>query len=252
MRVIASLLAILLTGCSSGAPRAETRPFTVAAAADLQFAFGAIGEAFTRQTGHQVVFTFGSTGNLAKQVENGAPIDLFAAANVAFIETLNEKGLLIPETLQLYATGRIVLASNRAAGPEVTDLDGLLDPCIKKVAIANPAHAPYGAAAKEALIAAGVWDRLEPKLVYGENIRQTLQFIQTGNADAGIIALSVADVPEITYRLIDQELHSPLRQALAVIKGSPHEGVAREFIAFLNTPEGQQTMQRFGFIPPGG
>lgn len=232
-------------------PAGGARPFTVAAAADLQFAFTEIGKRFEEQTDQKVVFTFGSTGNLAKQIENGAPIDLFAAANVEFVEELSRKGLLIPETQQLYAVGRIVLASSRNAGVDVKDLAGLLDPKVKRVAIANPDHAPYGRAAKEALIAAGVWDRVQSKLVLGENVRQTLQLVQTGNADAGIVALSVAGVPEVTYVMIDDRLHSPLKQALAVVKGSPHERRAREFAAFVNGPRGRPVMRKYGLVLPG-
>lgn len=251
--VLALAVFLTLSGCARPAPASPggaPRPLTVAAAADLQFAFGEIGKKFEERTGRKVVFTFGSTGNLAKQIENGAPIDLFAAADVQFVEGLKQKGLLIPETQQVYAVGRIVLARSKAAGVEVPDLAALLDPRVKKVAIANPEHAPYGRAAKQALIKAGVWDQVQPKLVFGENIRQTLQFVQTGNAEAGLVALSVAGVPEISYTLIDDRLHSPLKQALAVVKGTPNEKIAREFIALVSGPDGRQTMRKYGFALP--
>lgn len=233
-----------------GTARTERRPFTVAAAADLQFAFSEIGALFEQRTGEKVVFSFGSTGNLARQIENGAPFDLFAAANEAFVEQLEQQNLLVPGTRRLYAIGRIVLASNRKSGIALAELNDLLDRRVRRVAIANPEHAPYGVAAKEALLKAGLWKKLLPKLVLGENIRQTLQFIQTGNAEAGIVALSVAEVPEISYRLIDDRMHSPLRQALAVLKGTPHEKTARRFVRFVNGPEGRSIMRRYGFEPP--
>lgn len=249
------LLTTLLTGCATPAPKGPAapqpgRPFTVAAAADLQFAFTEIGQRFEAQTGQKVVFTFGSTGNLAKQIEHGAPIDLYAAANVAFVEDLKQKGHVIAETQQLYALGRVVLASSKAAGVTVTELSGLLDPKVKRIAIANPDHAPYGTAAKEALISAGLWEQVQPKLVYGENIRQALQFVQTGNAEVGFVALSVAEVDEISYVLVDDRLHRPLNQALAVVKGSPYEQVAREFAAFVMGPQGQPVMKKYGFSLP--
>ncbi|MFQ5855540.1 MAG: molybdate ABC transporter substrate-binding protein [Anaerolineae bacterium] len=223
----------------------------VAAASDLQFAFTEIGEHFEQQTGQHMTFSFGSTGNLTAQIENGAPFDLFAAANVTYIDRLRDKGLIIPGTQQLYAQGRIVLAVNRNSGVMATAVGDLLDPSISRVAIANPDHAPYGLAAKQALQRAGVWDRLQSKLVYGENVRQTLQFVQTGNALAGIIALSITDVPEVTWTLIDAGLHQPLNQALAVIRGSPNEQAARAFITFVNGPQGRPIMKKYGFLLPG-
>lgn len=251
MRTFAPLLLILalfLTGCTR--PASE-RPFTVAAASDLQYAFTELGQRFETKTGQRVVFTFGSTGNLAKQIEHGAPIDLYAAANLSFVTDLTQKGHLIPETQALYAVGRIVMASSKASGVTALELTDLLDPKVKQIAIANPEHAPYGTAAKEALISAGIWEQVQPKLVFGENIRQALQFVQTGNAEVGFVALSVAEVPEISYVLVDERLHRPLSQALAVVKGSLHEQIARDFAAFVMGPEGQPVMQRYGFSLPG-
>ncbi|MFQ5342568.1 MAG: molybdate ABC transporter substrate-binding protein [Anaerolineae bacterium] len=253
-----SFLAGLLLVVACTGPAATNTPQTargndllVAAAADLQFAFTDIGQLFEQQTGRHVIFSFGSTGNLTTQIENGAPFDLFAAANVAYIDRLRDRGLIIPQTQQLYGQGRIVLAVNRKAGVTATDLGDLLDPSILRVAIANPDHAPYGLAAKQALQHAGLWDGLQPKLVYGENVRQTLQFVQTGNAPAGIVALSIADVPEISWTLIDADLHEPLNQALAVIQGSPNEQAARAFIEFVNGPQGRPIMEKYGFLLPG-
>lgn len=243
----------LLAG-SAGAPENQAtsnEPLLVAAAADLQFAFTDIGEKFKEQTGQEVLFTFGSTGNLTTQIENGAPFDILAAANVSFVDQLTEKGLTIPDTQQLYAQGRIVLAVNRESGIQATKLEDLLDPAIANIAIANPEHAPYGKAAQEALQSAGIWEELQPKLVLGENVRQTLQFVQTGDAPVGIVALSVADVPEVTYTLLDGNLHNPLNQALAVIKSTPHEAAARAFIDFVNGPQGRPIMKQYGFLLPG-
>ncbi len=230
---------------------ATPAPLTVAAAADLQFAFTDIAALYEAQTGQPVTLVFGSTGQLAQQIESGAPFDLFAAANIAFVEELRDKGLVIDDTIALYAEGRIVLAVNRAAGVTAVALDDLRNPAIQHITIANPEHAPYGVAAKEALIHAGVWEAVEPRLVYGENVRQTLQYIQTGDAQAGIVALSVADVPEITWKLIDADLHTPLRQALAVVKSSSQPDAARAFAAFINGPKGRPIMQRYGFVLPG-
>lgn len=230
---------------------ASPAPLTVAAAADLQFAFTEIAALFEARTGQPVTLVFGSTGQLAQQIENGAPFDLFAAANIAFVERLLDADLVLADSVALYAEGRIVLAVNREAGVAATTLDDLSNPAIERIAIANPEHAPYGVAAKEALISAGVWAAVEPKLVYGENVRQTLQFIQTGDAQVGIVALSVADTPEISWTLIDDDLHTPLRQALAVVASSSQPDAARAFAAFINGPEGRPIMQRYGFVLPG-
>ena len=253
------LLGLLVAaGCAApglkGGPAAEpTRSDTllVAAAADLQFAFTEIGRRFEAQTGQRVTFSFGSTGNLTAQIENGAPFDVFAAANVSYIDRLREKGLILPDTVQLYAQGRIVLAVNRRSGVQATRLEDLLAPEVTRVAIANPAHAPYGVAAMQALQNAGVWERIQPKLVYGENVRQTLQFVQTGNVPVGIVARSIADVPEVSWTLIDARLHEPINQAIAVVRGTRHEEAARAFIAFVNSATGREIMKRYGFRFPG-
>jgi molybdate transport system substrate-binding protein len=244
----------MLLAAPAGMPEnqvALNEPLLVAAAADLQFAFADLGQKFTEQTGQEVEFTFGSTGNLTTQIENGAPFDILAAANVAFVDRLKEQDLIIEDTQQLYAQGRIVLAINREAGVQAIELQDLLDPAISRIAIANPEHAPYGQAAKEALQNAGIWDELQPKLVLGENVRQTLQFVQTGDAPVGIVALSTAEVPEVTYTLLSDELHNPLNQSMAVIKATQNEAAARAFLEFVNGPEGRPIMKRYGFALPG-
>jgi molybdate transport system substrate-binding protein len=223
----------------------------VAAAADLQFAFTDIASKFEQQTGNKVILVFGSTGQLAQQIENGAPYDLFAAANRSFVDDLATKNRIIPESVELYARGRIVLAVNKLSGVSITTLNDLLSPKIKHIAIANPEHAPYGLAAKQAFEKLGLWEALKDKVVFGENIRQTLQYIQTGDAEAGIVSLSVANVPEITWTLIDESLHQPIDQALGVVSGSPHQDIAREFAAFINGEIGRPIMRKYGFVLPG-
>jgi molybdate transport system substrate-binding protein len=222
----------------------------VAAASDLQFAFTEIGELFTKDTGQPVSFSFGSTGNLVHQIENGAPVDVFAAANVAYLDGLRAQGLIVADSQRLYALGRMVLAVNRAGGVRAGQLADLLRPNVTHVALANPGHAPYGLAAKQALMTAGLWEALEPKLVYGENVRQAMQFVQAGDAEAGLIALSVADVPELNHVLLDADLHEPLVQAMAVITGSPRETLARRFISIVNGSRGKKIMQNYGFLIP--
>lgn len=250
-------VSLALLGCAPIAPPAlpdttvKTGELIVAAAADLQFAFTDIAALFAQQTGQKVTLVFGSTGQLAQQIESGAPFDLYAAANIAFVDQLAAKNLVIPETVALYARGRIVLAVNKESGRTAVALDDLRNPEIRHIAIANPEHAPYGTAAQEALQTAGIWEEIEEKLVFGENVRQTLQYIQTGDAEVGIVALSVAAVPEITWTLLDDALHNPLDQALAVVTSSLHPELAREFALFVNGETGRPIMRQYGFVLPG-
>lgn len=245
--------AALLAGCGQR-PAYDVRQegvLVVSAAADLTPAFQELGRQFEQQEGTKVIFNFGSTGQLAQQIEQGAPVDLFAAANVSFIEGLEQKSLIIPETKTLYAQGRITLWTRADNALKLERVEDLARPDFKKVAIANPEHAPYGAAAREALQAAGVWDALAPKLVYGENISQTLQYAESGNVDAAVVALSLSTQSKGRWVLIPAELHKPLNQALAVIKSTRHEQEARRFAAFVNSAQGRAVMRKYGFVLPG-
>ncbi len=224
---------------------------TVGAAADLNYVFPEIAELFEQETGINVDFNFGSTGQLAQQIERGAPIDLFAAANQSFVEQLNQKGRAIEETMKVYGRGRIVLWLREDSPLEIERVEELTNPEIKRIAIANPDHAPYGIAAREALQSVGIWDRIQPKLVLGENVRQTLQYAETGNVDVAIVALSLAVVVPGQYELIPEELHEPLDQMLTVIEGSPHAEEARQFAEFINGKQGRPLMQQYGFSLPG-
>lgn len=252
---IASLIvcaAALLVGCRSETNVGmQPQTFTVSAASDLTPAFQEIGRLFEQQDGTKVTFNFGSTGQLAQQIEQGAPVDLFAAANVSFIEGLEQKGLVIPDTKALYAQGRITLWTRDDNTLKLERVEDLARAEFKKVAIANPEHAPYGLAAREALQAAGVWESVAPKLVYGENISQTLQYAESGNVDAAIVALSLSTQSKGRWVLIPAALHKPLNQALAVIKGTKHEPEARRFAAFVNSAQGRAVMRKYGFVLPG-
>jgi molybdate transport system substrate-binding protein len=224
---------------------------TVSGAADLVYVFEELGRIFEEETGIGVDFNFGSTGQLAQQIEAGAPVDVFAAANIAFVEQLAEQGLTIPATQALYARGRIVIWTLADSELEIDQLDALLSDDVELVAIANPDHAPYGMAAREAMQSAGIWDEIQDKLVLGENIADTLRYGETGNVDVAIVALSLAVQTDGRWILIDEALHEPIDQALTVIAGTPHEDEARAFATFVNSPEGREIMARYGFILPG-
>jgi molybdate transport system substrate-binding protein len=245
--------AALLAGCVGKTDYEPVRPnvLVVSAAADLTPAFQEIGREFERQDGTKVIFNFGSTGQLAQQIEQGAPVDLFAAANVSFIEGLEKKGLVIPDTKALYAQGRITLWTREDSPNKLERVEDLARPEFKKVAIANPEHAPYGVAAREALQTAGVWEVVAQKLVYGENVSQTLQYAESGNVDAAVVALSLSTQSRGRWVLVPAGMHKPLHQALAVVRGTKHEQEARRFAAFVNSAQGRGVMRRYGFVLPG-
>ncbi|MCK8824792.1 molybdate ABC transporter substrate-binding protein [Fuchsiella alkaliacetigena] len=260
-RAIQSLIVILIlvlislsSACdlvnNQGNKSAAEKELHVAAASDLRFAFEELGELFEKERGVEVVFQFGSSGNLAQQIANGAPIDLFASANKEFVDRLIESDDIIEETKSLYAIGRIVLAVNKNYDLNLESLEGLLSPEIKRIAIANPSHAPYGLAAKEALVSKGLWKQLEESLVYGENINQAMQFVRTANAPVGIIALSIAEMDELEYTLIDEKYHNPLEQMLGVVKHSEQQELAQEFADFINSTQGREVMEEYGFYLP--
>jgi molybdate transport system substrate-binding protein len=248
--------ALLFLACASSAScdkrAAPSEPLKVAAAADLSFAFKDVGAAYEKKTGEKVVFSFGATGLLEKQLAEGAPFDVFAAANVSYADDAVQAGACQGDSKVLYATGHIVLYSTKEAAFHPRTMADLTDPRVAKIAIANPDHAPYGKAAKQAMERAGVWDKVQSKVVYGENVQQTLQFAQSGNADVAIVALSLATVTPGESVPIPTELHDPIYQALvACTHGKAGTQEARKFIAFVQSAEGHAVMRKYGFLLPG-
>jgi molybdate transport system substrate-binding protein len=243
-----------LTSCAGRNDVKPAATLTVSAASDLTPAFEEIGKIFEKDTGVKATFNFGSTGQLMQQIESGAPVDLFAAANVSFIEELEKKNLILPDTKALYAQGRITIWTRSDSPLRIERVEDLARPDVRKIAIANPEHAPYGIAAREALQSAGVWQAVQPKLVFGENVSQTLQYAETGNVDAAIVALSIS-ISSVggggRWTLVPKDLHRPLNQALAVVRATRHEAEARRFAAFINSPPGRAVMRKYGFVLPG-
>ena len=242
----------LAAGCKKETP-AGGAELKVAAAADLAFAFKDLGDAYTKKTGQPVSFSFGSTGLLAKQISEGAPFEVFAAANVSFADDAVKSGACAADTKAMYATGRIVMWTKKGTDPPRTVAD-LADAKWAKIAIANPEHAPYGKAAKDAMTRAGVWDKAQPRVVYGENVQQTLQFAQSGNVEVAIVALSLATVTEGgAFTPIPLEAHERIEQALVACKGkgtAVPDG-ARRFVAFVGSEDGRTVMRKYGFLLPG-
>ncbi|MDP2339688.1 MAG: molybdate ABC transporter substrate-binding protein [Deltaproteobacteria bacterium] len=228
---------------------AAAEPVQVAAASDLQAAFAEVGKAFEATTGTKVSFTFGSTGLLAKQLQEGAPFDVFAAASASFVDDVVKADACDGATKARYARGRIVVWTRKDAKIKApAKLADVADPRFLHTAIANPEHAPYGIAAREALTAVGVWDKLGPRVVLGENVRQALQLADTGNADVAVVALSLAMGNTTgTYFVVDDKLHAPLEQALVVCTRGKQRSGGEAFARFVVSPEGQAILGRFGF-----
>jgi molybdate transport system substrate-binding protein len=254
--VVLPLLPLTFAACRGGdaadgsAPASNDTPILVFAAADLQAALPEIARQFEARTGWRADLVLGSTGNLTTQIEHGAPADLFLAANQAFLDRLAERELLRPDTRRTYARGRIVAVWADGARP-VDSLPDLLLPAYATVAIANPEHAPYGVAAREALQRSGVWDAVRNRLVQGENVAQAYQFVRTGNADAGVVALGVVlGTPGVPHRLINESEHAPLLQGGAVLRASRNPSAAEAFLHHVLSPEGQAILRRYGFEPP--
>ena len=251
--LVGLLVASACSGPASSAVTPTPSTLTISAASDLTRAFTEVGAAFAVATGTKVVFNFGSTGQLAQQIEQGAPVDVFAAANAGYIDQLDAKGLILPDTKQRYARGRIVLWTRADSPLRLERVEDLALPGVRRVAIANPDHAPYGAAAREALQAAGLWAGVQPKLVLGENVRQALQYAETGNVDAAIVALSLvvpaamAEDVQGRYVVIPEDLHAPLDQTVAVIRNTAHEREARAFVEFVGSPAAREIMGKYGF-----
>jgi molybdate transport system substrate-binding protein len=246
--------ALLLLGAAA---RAQTAAPVVAAASDLQFAVEDVAAAFKAETGMEVRLSMGSTGNFARQIREGAPFQIFMAADEKFILDLHRDGFTRNEG-DLYAVGRVVLmvphGSTLPADGKLESLKAALAAGrIARFAIANPDHAPYGMRAREALQHKGLWDALQPYLVLGENVSQAAQFALSGNAQGGIIAYSLALAPNVasrgTYELIPEDWHQQLRQRMALLKNAGP--IAEKFYTYVNGPSGRVIMKRYGFVLPG-
>ena len=228
---------------------------TVAAASDLTYAAGEIVSDFEKETGCEVHLIMGSSGNFLTQIENGAPFDLFFSADVAYPKKLEGEGLAAPGSTYIYAIGKIVLWTRKDSSVDLSKgLEGLRDPSVRKISIANPEHAPYGRAAEEALRRSGVYDAVKDKLVLGENISQAAQFVESGNADEGIVALSLAASPamkeEGRYEAIPENLYTPIEQSAVVLRAASHPKAARQFLDYIKMPATAALLERYGFALP--
>lgn len=240
-------------------PQAAARdPFPpVAAAADLRFALTDLASRFAAQSGDHVRLTFGSSGDLARQIEQGAPFQLFLSADEAYVARLASSGLTRDDGV-LYAVGRLVLFAPHGS-PLTVDEQGLglraavAAGVVTRFAIANPEHAPYGRAARDVLETLGVWDTLKPHLVLGENAAQAMQFAASGSSQGGIVPLSLSRAPDIArlgaFALLPAQWHKPLRQRMVLLKNAGSTAAA--FYVFAQSPAARAVFERYGFELPG-
>jgi molybdate transport system substrate-binding protein len=250
--IVTAVAMLVLLGAST---RAQAQQLRVAAAADLQFAMKDLAARYEKQSNQKIEIVYGSSGNFATQIENGAPFDLFFSADSTYPAKLIEQGLADPQSLYRYAIGRLVLWAPQDQQLDVAGkgLQILLDPRVTKISIANPEHAPYGRAAVAALQKAGVYEQVKSKLVYGENISQAAQFVQSGNAQVGIVALSLAVSPAMQSGdrwLVPPDFHPPLEQAAVVLSSSKNKIAATQFLTFVKSTEGRELLAKYGFTVP--
>lgn len=268
LRLCLLILAVVAAGCERDRGRGDQRggpkspgsePATtsnqkalrIAAASDLQHALPRLAERFRQRTGTMSTLTLDASGRLAEQIKAGAPFDVFLAANVKFVSELAAAGLILPESVQPYARGALVLCVHRAASSQVLGLDDLSRPAIKKIAIANPDYAPYGFAARQALQRAGLWSSLEPKIVRADSVRQALIYVNNGDAEAALVSKTLADADAVRVVDLDPRLYDPLIQAMGIVTDTKNPGQAREFAQFVMGVEGQAILQESGLDPPG-
>ena len=252
MRELLIRMVVVLCIFAPGTARAEVH---VAAASDLVYCMQDLNAEFRKERSDiDVVVSVGSSGTFYAQIRNGAPFDLFLAADMEFPRRLIDEGVAEKNSLTPYAIGRIVLWSTRADLDLRRGLAVLTDKTISRIAIANPEHAPYGRAAKAAMEKAGVWNTVQPKVVFGENISQARQFVQTGNADIGIIALSLVMAPVVQgigqYALIPEDAHPRLEQGAVLTVRGAKNSEAQAYMTFLRSLQARAIFEKYGFVLP--
>jgi molybdate transport system substrate-binding protein len=239
----------LLLSCACTGARSDPS-LKIAAAGSLTIVFGEVSEAFREETGIPVTVSYASTGHLAQQIRNGGPFDLFAAADARHIDMLIDEGFLDGNTRTVYALGELVLITQPNFEAEIHAIEDLTTNNLNHIAIANPEHAPYGLAAKQAMESAGVWTRIADRLVYGETVRQAEQLVETGNAQAGLVAASTVQGTALVVREIPTNLYDAIEHTLAVLRSAHHRQEALRFVEFLKSGEGRRLLEAYRLRPP--
>jgi len=222
----------------------------VAAASDLTPAFTEIGTSLASSKSINAVFTFGSSGLLSKQIEQGAPFDVFVSASRGFADRLEQQGLVLQGSTQVFAQGSLVIWQRQDTLTPVHSLDDLVLPAIHRIAIANPEHAPYGLAARQALETKRLWEAVKDKVIFGENVAQTFQFAQTGNVDVAIVARSLTTRPQGRFIPVDSSTHAPIDQTLCILGRTRQLDACRQFAEFLRSGDGRAILTQYGFVVP--
>ncbi len=242
-----AVVAVALVAVAGVYGQPAKREVTVAAAANLSEVFQQIGPQFEAATGIHPVFSFASTAQLALQIENGAPFDVYAAADVEHVEQLEKKGLLVPNSRAVYATGILALWFPPGGAAGIDRPEDLVQPGVKVIALAKPELAPYGLAARESLQKLGIWSKLEPRIVYADNISMAKQYGASGNADAVFTAYSLVLKEKGKVIQVSEQLHSPINQALGIVAASKKQDIARAFADFLLTGKGREILASSGY-----
>jgi molybdate transport system substrate-binding protein len=247
------LIALLAVACV--AQSCVAQEITVAAAADLQFAVQDIAARFQKETGKNMKLIYGSSGNFFQQIQNGAPFDMFFSANLDYAKKLEAAGLTEPGSYYQYARGKLVIWVPKDSKLDLNSgLQALLSPAIKKIAVANPQHAPYGQAAVAAMEKEHVYDKVKGKLVLGENISQTASYVVSGSADVGLVALALALSPNMKekgrYAEVPADEYPPIEQACVILSTSKNKDGAKQFLSFIKTPAVGEVLRSYGFDTP--
>jgi molybdate transport system substrate-binding protein len=243
---------LVLGGCLGDGPATASEPsITVSAASSLIPVFSGLGRKFQEETGVKVTFNFGASGQLARQIEEGAPVDVFASADTRYVEQLADAGMVLSDTKATYALGRLVLIARADLPFTAEEIVDLTRADVKRVAMANPDHAPYGVAAREALQAARLWDGLQPKLILAENASQALQFVETGNVDVALVSRSLVPEDDVTWSYVPKQLHTPIAQTMAVVTGTEEEDASRRFVDYVLGSVGRTMLRGAGYSFPG-
>jgi molybdate transport system substrate-binding protein len=247
MKIQSIVLALILISSCRNADRAPHSELLAAVAANVADTINETSQAFEAKSGIHVKVSAGATGALAKQIENGAPFDLFISADVETVDRLIAEGKLIPATRHVYARGKLVLWSRPESPVELSSLEEIAQARVQKIAVANPEIAPYGKATIEALTSTGLIDRVRQKLVYGESVNQVYQFAQTGNVEAAFIPLSMTRRSAGSYFEVDEKLYKPIDQALGVVSSSHAQTSAIQFTDFITGTDGRAILEKFGY-----
>ena len=243
--LVVAVIALLASGCAGAKP---SRELHVAAAANLTKALDELDRAFREESGIVVVPTYGATAQLAQQIENGAPIDLFLAADATHVDQLIAKGVAEPGSRAIYARGRLAMWAPQRA--DISSLQDLASPGVKTIGCARPELAPYGAAAVQALRRAGLWEKVDPKLVYAQSISAAKQFADSGNAAASFTALSLVILAGGHRVDVDQKLYDPIDQAMCIVKASAYPGESQRFRDFLLGTAAAEIFIKYGYAKP--